>query len=130
MAAGSRRFTDDQFRAQDNGVGHIDAGGTVEVADKIPGRDLSHFVTGIIDRGKVWFHDGGYGVVIEAGKGDIGRDADAPLFEGHHAADRTIIIGDEYGVRQWGHLPDDGGGFGAGLLAQVADDDIIFSVRN
>ncbi len=101
---------------------------SVEVVDEAAGGQLTHFVTGIINCGKIRFYDGGDGIIIKADEGDVFGDLDAHLADRHHTSYGAVIVRDEYGVGQGGHRADEGGCVCACFLAEVACDDIVFAV--
>ncbi len=115
--------TDDQFGADDNGVGGPGGGQTGEVIQQAAGGLFAYFFAGVIDRGQLGLDDAGDGVVIETHDGDIFGDAEASFFKRLEEEGRKKIIGNKCAVGAVLHGEYLAGGPDSGGFAEVVDDE-------
>ena len=120
-----RGIADDEFAADDDGVGGSGRGGAAELVEKAAGGLFAYFFAGVVDGGELGLDDPGDGVIVKTDYCDIFGYAEAAFLEGLAEYGGKEIIGDEDSVGAYFHSEDLAGSADGGGFAEVVDDEQI-----
>jgi hypothetical protein len=118
-----RGIADDEFAADNNGVGSAGGGEAGELIEEAAGGLFTHFFAGIIYCSQFWLCDPGDGVVVEADDGDVFGNAEIIFDQCLEEDGGEEIICGEDAVGAAVHGCDLFGGADGGGFAEIVDDD-------
>jgi len=112
---------DDEFGADDDGVGGAGGGDAGQVFEEAAGGLFAHFFAGIIDGGQFGLGDLRNSIIVEAYDGDIFGHAEATFFECLQEQGSEKIISGKDAVGAGLHVEDLAAAAESGGFAQVVD---------
>ena len=113
----------DEFRADDNGVGGAGGGGAAELFEKAAGGLFAHFFAGVADGGELGLDDPRDGVIIESYDSNVFRYAKTGFFQRLQEYSSKKIIGDEDSVGAGFHGEYLAGRADGGCFAEIVNDE-------